>query len=379
RVDCGSSSPVTDSQGVWAADENYSGGSVTSTGASIIGATDQTLYQSARTGSQVNYAFNVPPGNYQVTLKFAETVYFYPLTRVFNILINGQIVLGNFDIFADVGGNTADDRMFDNISPNALGQIQIQLAPDGNLTGPSLCAIQIITQPALSYVWTQATSAAPFSAREGHASVLYNSQMWVIGGSDSGGDKNDVWASSDGVSWIQKTSGAAFSARDGHQVLVYNSKMWVIGGQNYNSGTSQTTYLNDVWSSTDGITWSQATGSAAFNARCFAGSLVYNGQMWVMGGRGYHYYPTPTPNPTCFYDPYTPGIPPTPEIPGPPCWFGANFTPTPTFTPPPGESSDTNDVWSSTDGVNWSRKTFGAAFGNREQFGAVSYNQRMWV
>jgi len=64
--------------------------------------------------------------------------------------------------------------------------------------------------------------------------------MWVIGGYD-GSLKNDVWYSIDGISWTQATASAAFSTRYSHSSLVYQSKMWVIGG--YDGGGHE----NDVW------------------------------------------------------------------------------------------------------------------------------------
>jgi hypothetical protein len=52
-----------------------------------------------------------------------------------------------------------------------------------------------------------------------------------------GGYDNDVWYSSDGANWIQATNSAGWSSRDGHTSVVHDNKMWVIGGD----------YLNDVW------------------------------------------------------------------------------------------------------------------------------------
>lgn len=112
-----------------------------------------------------------------------------------------------------------------------------------------------------------------------HASVVYNNLMWVIGGWD-GSYKNDVWHSSDGITWIQATAAAAFPPRDQYTSFVYNNLMWIIGG---NSNTSPY-YLNDVWYSSDGVIWTQATAAASFSGRDFHTSVVYNGMMWVIAG-----------------------------------------------------------------------------------------------
>ena len=55
--------------------------------------------------------------------------------------------------------------------------------------------------------------------------------------------------------------------------------MWIIGGMDndYNG-------YRDVWSSRDGVTWTEATPSAAFSPRYFESSVVHRGKMWVIGG-----------------------------------------------------------------------------------------------
>ena len=69
--------------------------------------------------------------------------------------------------------------------------------------------------------------------------------MWVGGGSRGSTYLRDVWYSTDGVTWTQATSTAGWSARDGACSWVYDGKMWVGGGD---TGSA---YLRDVWYSTD--------------------------------------------------------------------------------------------------------------------------------
>src|SRR5258706_13335338 len=79
----------------------------------------------------------------------AETFWTAAGQRVFNVLINGSQVLTNLDIFAEVGANKADDKVFNNIQPNASGQIVIQLGP-ASVDNAKVSAIQIIPQPAVT-------------------------------------------------------------------------------------------------------------------------------------------------------------------------------------------------------------------------------------
>lgn len=159
--------------------------------------------------------------------------------------------------------------------------------------------------------WNLVTNEAAFPAREGHSSVVFDNKMWVIGGNRGNQNMlNDAWYSSDGVQWVQATPNAAFSRRANHASLVFDNKIWVIGGLSY--GYSSTQYLGDVWSSPDGVTWTQATSAAAFGPRADHAGLVFNNTIWVLGGAN-------SPGNDAWYS-Y--------QIPSPP-------TPTPTATPPP--------------------------------------------
>lgn len=94
----------TDSLGNnWSADTGFQGGQAASTTNAITGTTDQTLYQSERWGAST-YTFSVPAGNYSVILKFAEIYFTSTGSRLFNVVINGNQVLTNFDIVAAAGG-----------------------------------------------------------------------------------------------------------------------------------------------------------------------------------------------------------------------------------------------------------------------------------
>ena len=104
------------------------------------------LYQSERYGSSFTYTFNsLPAGFYLVTLRFAELTFQGAGDRVFNVSINGQQVLTNFDIYADAGGEfTADEQLFPNILPNAQGQIVLEFTATTNYA--SISAIEIDPQ-----------------------------------------------------------------------------------------------------------------------------------------------------------------------------------------------------------------------------------------
>ena len=61
------------------------------------------------------YRFDVPvDGNYRVDLHFAEIAAQSAGARIFDVAIEGQVVIANLDVFAAAGGaNIALDRSFD--------------------------------------------------------------------------------------------------------------------------------------------------------------------------------------------------------------------------------------------------------------------------
>jgi hypothetical protein len=179
--------------------------------------------------------------------------------------------------------------------------------------------------------WTQATSSAAWEARTAHTSVVHNNKMWIIGGglSKTAPYRNDVWYSSDGVNWTQAISSAPWSARRGHTSVVFHDKIWVIGG----SVSPDWCKVNDVWYSGDGVNWTQATGSAQWCARSGLRSVVFNDKIWVIGGNG------------------------------PDQWDAPNH----------------NDVWYSSDGINWTQATSSAPFEARSSHSSVIFDNKIWV
>jgi len=177
-----------------------------------------------------------------------------------------------------------------------------------------------------SQSWHQATAAAGWSPRTFVGAAAYNNQLWIIGGGTSAPYLNDVWSSADGASWTQKTPSANWSKRVYPKATVFNNQLWVIGGSDASS------LLNDVWSSTDGIAWTQKTPSANWSKRVRQGLVVFNNKLWIMGGFS------------------TAGA-------------GKHF----------------NDVWSSTDGTNWTQETASANWSVRESHELIVFNNKLWL
>ena len=95
----------------------------------IQGTDDDQLFWTESWGSNENleYTFyDLPRGKAKVTLRFAEVTLSRPGARIFDVALNGQTVLKDFDIFASAGGkNIAIDRVFEVNAPEGIVKITI--------------------------------------------------------------------------------------------------------------------------------------------------------------------------------------------------------------------------------------------------------------
>ena len=128
--------------------------------------------------------------------------------------------------------------------------------------------------------WTEVTVTDPWSARTEFLTLAHGDSLWVLGGLDGGTVLNDVWSSTDGVTWAPVSpTGEIWSPRRGHAGVVFDGKLWVIGGVGEGGAL-----LSDVWYSDDGETWEQATADAGWPVRSGHAAAVHNSWIWVFGG-----------------------------------------------------------------------------------------------
>ncbi|ACL15493.1 PKD domain-containing protein [Methanosphaerula palustris] len=170
RVDAGYGANSTDCLGnVWLADREYTSGmwGYSPTGAplysvngSIANTSDPALYRTSRwsTTGTVDYQFNVPNGNYNVQLKFAETDTSINAgnPRKFDVTVNNNPVASSFDVYGTVGANsTADlysnvtviDNLIHVVLKGTTGQPMIAaigIAPASTWVSPAFTANQTI-------------------------------------------------------------------------------------------------------------------------------------------------------------------------------------------------------------------------------------------
>ena len=184
--------------------------------------------------------------------------------------------------------------------------------------------------------WSEVTAQAPWTHSDVPMGIAFNGRLWMMGGYDLGRlsgatASNEIWSSADGANWTLEAI-APWSERLGAGLVVLNGRMWIIGGlDRYFDGTQQS-LRNDVWSSADGRTWTAATLNAPWAPRAFFNALAWNGRIYIFGGG--NYFP---------------------------------------------QFEQRNDVWSSADGAEWRRETARAEWLPRIWAAAVVYRDRMWL
>jgi hypothetical protein len=125
--------------------------------------------------------------------------------------------------------------------------------------------------------WTQVTAAAPWAPRSYPRVVVRGAEMYLLGGESHA----DVWKTSDGKDWTQLMEEAPWGGgRQGYGAEAFDGKFWVYGGF---VGKS-TNGVNDVWYSSDGVTWTRQAEHAPWTPRDPV-SIVYKDQLWVYAGK----------------------------------------------------------------------------------------------
>lgn len=115
-----------------------------------------------------------------------------------------------------------------------------------------------------------------YTGRTTSGKAWFKGRFWIIGGGATNTLYKDVWSSSDGMNWKLETYNTPFLSRKGHQLVAFRDpsdgreKLWLIGGfvqaRGYSS-TNVTQSEGDIWNSVDGINWTKVLPASPFKSR----------------------------------------------------------------------------------------------------------------
>ena len=134
RVKCGGAA-YTDSKGqAWATDYDFSGGMVSEMTGPVSGTADPALFQHGRMPNDTSplvYSFPVANGAYHANLYFTELNSGDDFVggRVFNVKLQGVVVIQNLDIFATVGAGAALIKGVDFAVTNGQATVELDNIP----------------------------------------------------------------------------------------------------------------------------------------------------------------------------------------------------------------------------------------------------------
>ena len=238
-------------------------------------------------------------------------------------------------------------------------------------TQPSAELPRVGENPAKS--WTCVTPHAAFTPRDTAESFVFDGKMWLsngwrpIPGSKECILTRDLWNTTDGANWTRISDNTPYDPYS--EMVVYKKKVWAIkksvwnsdDGANWNEVLVKTPFCDrgygesvvfknliwqlgsgdDVWSTGNGMFWQCAITKAPFGNRAATACATFDGKLWLMAGAI--------------------------EKSNNPVEKGYK------------QKTTYNDVWSSSDGENWTCVTEHAPWAPRMWSVAVPYAGRLWL
>ena len=233
------------------------------------------------------------------------------------------------------------------------------------------------------YAWEEVNPDLPFTNRDGSGLLTFNGRMWLLGGWDPPFHEpnythSEVWSTTDGLDWTFHGE-APWMGRHVSGWQVHDDALWVIGGD------PQSGSLRDVWRSEDGENWTQVLDSipGLLPLRTMHMTASLGGALLNFGGQPATYVPENLDQVWSSPD----GVTWT-QLPSAP-WkprgmvLGSCVDDDDTLWLLGGgrlwDRRCYNDVWKTGDGVAWEQVTAAAPWAPRYWHNVAWFDHRMWV
>lgn len=135
-------------------------------------------------------------------------------------------------------------------------------------------------------IWERVVERAPWGERGMiGGSAVKDGRLWLLGGGtyDTPGRPqrtflHDVWSTADGIDWTCHLEHAPWPPRQYHEVASFDGRLWVLEGYHREGGNRR-----DVWHSTDGVNWEEMPDTP-WLPRHAASVTVHDDALWVIAG-----------------------------------------------------------------------------------------------
>ncbi|KAG3108737.1 hypothetical protein PI124_g3949 [Phytophthora idaei] len=142
--------------------------------------------------------------------------------------------------------------------------------------------------------WTEVLEEAPFRRRYGHSLIAFTDskdkveRLTLLGGF-SPEPATDIWVTTDGASWTEAIATVPWAGRGYHCSVVFNSKLWVLGGSPMNNEVwSTSSVLAGPWKQQSNVPWSPRASHACVAHEIMANATVGDSSreefLFLMGG-----------------------------------------------------------------------------------------------
>ncbi|WP_445355262.1 Ig-like domain-containing protein [Microbulbifer sp. EKSA008] len=311
----------------------------------------------------------------------------------YNTCKNGQLSTINGQIVTDTAATLSQPAFYNLVSDTSKASVTVTTSEFSGREGHQVIAFKeklwlIGGYDGLEYqndiwsssdgiIWELQTKNAPFPLAWSPKAAVYNNKLWVVLSPISNPENNEIWSSDDGITWELVTDNPNFPSRITQRFITHDDKLWIIGGA-YRDSTGDN-FHNDVWSSTNGVTWTLVTEDPSFLIGWAAETISFNNKLWMIGALGFDFTKS--------------------EI-----WSsedGEHWKQVSEETPfmaredhqlvshdnklwviggsEGGSPNNINDIWSSTDGVRWQQETESTPFSSRENHQAISFTGKIWL
>ncbi|MDR3747763.1 MAG: malectin domain-containing carbohydrate-binding protein [Acidobacteriota bacterium] len=273
--------PQIDSAGeVWGPDRYFhNGGMWTLSDTTIARTTDQMLFEHWRTGD-FSYDIPLPPGVYELHLYFITEDHADDTTSTFSVAVNGDRLLGGFDVNSDaLGVDIADERIFRDVSPSKDGYLHLSFSSERG--APVVNALKIL--PGIPHKQLPIRLVMQPTSFTDHDGNLWHPDNYFMNGHLSN-TRRQIAASPDpdlfaGERYGHFTYSIPADTRDRYTVVLHFAEFY-FGPQ--------------------GVSGDGGTGSRIFNVMCNGATLLDNfdifkeaGSLHALTKTFYHIKPSP--------------------------------------------------------------------------------------
>lgn len=174
----------------------------------------------------------------------------------------------------------------------------------------------------------QAFDKKDWGERISTAPVFFHNTFWISGGMEYNTKRflNEIWSSKDGKEWSRVVKNAEWSPRKNHTVVEFKDRLWLFGGEtSVDHNLAPKDFINDVWSSSDGMRWTKVMDEAPWKIRGQPRVIEFRKKLWLVGGQGH------------------------------------------------------SDTWTSADGKNWTKVSDQSPWKDRYDYGLMSFDNLLWI